>query len=429
MHGNLELILTLTCGLTAALAFGYVTQRLGLSPIVGYLLAGIAVGPSTPGFVANRELAEQMAEVGVILLMFGVGLHFHFRELLAVRSIAVPGAVGQIAVATLLGALAAWTFGWGWAAGLVFGLALSVASTVVLTRVLVDNNDLHTPVGHIAVGWLIVEDLFTVAVLVVLPALFGGNDAGGLVRAVAWSLVKIVALVVVDDYSRRPSNSMAPRARGRHALARTLHARRPGRRFGYRGWLRGLVRRIDGRRARFWPAWWSANRISACEPRRTLCRCATLSPFSFSFPWACCSTSRNCGRTHWPRHRHAGHRHHRQTARRACHRPLARLPGSGGAGRRRRPGSDRRVLVHSRGMGRSLGILPPVAMNALVGAAIISIAINPVLYRSVDSLEGLDARPRLWRRLNARLRMHSTGDSTANAGDALDLSIAIAPSS
>src|SRR5262245_25617390 len=158
MHGELDLILTLTAALAAALALGYVTQRLGLSPIVGYLLAGLVVGPSTPGFVADRHLAEQLAEVGVILLMFGVGLHFHLRELLAVRRIALPGAVIQSLVATGLGALAGWAFGWGWSAGVVYGLAISVASTVVLTRVLVDNNDLHTPTGHIAIGWLVVED-------------------------------------------------------------------------------------------------------------------------------------------------------------------------------------------------------------------------------------------------------------------------------
>src|SRR5205814_714947 len=140
---NIDLILTITGGLAVALAFGYVTHRLRLSPIVGYLLAGVAVGPHTPGFVADRHLAEQLAEVGVILLMFGVGLHFHLGDLLAVRRVAVPGAVGQSLVATLLGVAAARAFGWDWAAGVVFGLALSVASTVVLTRVLADNRDLH----------------------------------------------------------------------------------------------------------------------------------------------------------------------------------------------------------------------------------------------------------------------------------------------
>ncbi|MDZ4688021.1 MAG: cation:proton antiporter, partial [Planctomycetaceae bacterium] len=197
MH-NLDLILTLTGGLTGALVLGYITHRLGLSPLVGYLLAGIAVGPSTPGFVANRELADQLAEIGVILLMFGVGLHFHFDQLLAVRRIAIPGAVGQSVLATLLGCLVAWAFGWGWSAGLVFGLAISVASTVVLLRVLVDNNDLQTPTGHIAVGWLIVEDLFTVLVLVLLPVLFPGDAAegGNVAIALLLSLAKIGLLIV-----------------------------------------------------------------------------------------------------------------------------------------------------------------------------------------------------------------------------------------
>src|SRR5262249_25733165 len=177
MH-HLDLILTLTGGLAAALVLGYLTQRLGLSPIIGYLLAGIAVGPHTPGFVANRALAEQLAEVGVILLMFGVGLQFHLKELLAMRRVALPGAVAQSVVATVLGAVVARAFGWDWAAGIVFGLALSVASTVVLMRVLTDNRDLHTPTGHIAVGWLVVEDLFTVLVLVLLPALIGSQQTG-----------------------------------------------------------------------------------------------------------------------------------------------------------------------------------------------------------------------------------------------------------
>ena len=167
------LILTLTGGLGAALVLGYFTQRLGLSPIVGYLLAGTLVGPHTPGFVADMALAEELAEIGVILLMFGVGLQFHIEELLAVRRVAIPGAVAQSAVATALGAWLAHASGWNWSAGVIFGLALSVASTVVLVRILSDNNDLHTQSGHIAVGWLVVEDVFTVAALVALPALLG----------------------------------------------------------------------------------------------------------------------------------------------------------------------------------------------------------------------------------------------------------------
>jgi monovalent cation:H+ antiporter-2, CPA2 family len=175
MH-NIELLLTLSAGLIGALTFGYVTHRLGWSPIVGYLLAGVLVGPHTPGFVADKELANQLAEVGVILLMFGVGLHFHLKDLWAVRGVALTGAVCQSLIATLLGAAAATWFGWSWSAGIVFGLALSVASTVVLTRVLSDNGQLQSPTGRIAIGWLVVEDIFTVFVLVLLPVFFSQSQ-------------------------------------------------------------------------------------------------------------------------------------------------------------------------------------------------------------------------------------------------------------
>jgi CPA2 family monovalent cation:H+ antiporter-2 len=195
MH-SYDLILTLSGGLAAALILGYFTQRIGLSPIVGYLLAGTLVGPHTPGFVADASLAEQLAEIGVILLMFGVGLQFHVEELLAVRRVAVPGAIAQSAVATALGvALARWQ-GWDFPAGLIFGMALAVASTVVLIRVLSDNNELHTQAGHIAVGWLVVEDLFTVIALVLLPALFGQKTAETpLWMALGLTAVKVTALV------------------------------------------------------------------------------------------------------------------------------------------------------------------------------------------------------------------------------------------
>ncbi|MGE0449584.1 MAG: cation:proton antiporter [Vicinamibacterales bacterium] len=195
MHGY-DLILTLTGGLGAALLLGYVTHRLGLSPIVGYLLAGTLVGPHTPGFVADASIAEQLAEVGVILLMFGVGLQFHVEELLAVRRVAIPGAIAQSLVATGLGTLLAIALGWTWPAALIFGMALSVASTVVLIRVLADNNDLHTQAGHIAVGWLVVEDLFTVLALVLLPALFTpGRLEMPLWASLALTIAKVGALV------------------------------------------------------------------------------------------------------------------------------------------------------------------------------------------------------------------------------------------
>ena len=192
------LVLTLTASLAAAWALGFATQRLGLSPIIGYLLAGLIVGPYTPGFVADRELANEFAEVGIILLMFGVGLHFHVKDLLAVRTIAITGALGQSAIATLLGAVAGRTFGWSWEASVLFGLALSVASTVMLTRVLADNSDLHTPVGRIAIGWLIVEDIFTIVVLVLLPAVFSQpvREPVSLIAVVALTLAKLVVLAV-----------------------------------------------------------------------------------------------------------------------------------------------------------------------------------------------------------------------------------------
>ncbi len=193
---DIGLILTLAGGLGAALVFGYVTHRLGLSPIVGYLIAGVVIGPNTPGFIADQEIAEQLAEVGVILLMFGVGLQFHIEELLAVRRVAIPGAAVGISFATLLGAAAASVFGWDWTSSLVFGLTLSVASTVVLVRVLSDTKELHASSGHIAIGWLVVEDLFTVVMLVLLPTLVGTTvTVAGVLGNVALTLGKVGLLV------------------------------------------------------------------------------------------------------------------------------------------------------------------------------------------------------------------------------------------
>src|SRR5215510_12465409 len=197
MHES-QLILTLTGSLAAALALGFATRRIGLSPIVGYLLAGLIVGPYTPGFVADRALAGEFAEIGVILLMFGVGLHFHVKDLLAVRNIAITGAMCQSAFATILGAFGGRIFGWSWSASLVFGLALSVASTVMLTRVLVDNQALHSYMGRIAIGWLVVEDIFTVVVLVLLPAIFSGpsDRPVSMTKVLALTIAKLVLLGV-----------------------------------------------------------------------------------------------------------------------------------------------------------------------------------------------------------------------------------------
>jgi CPA2 family monovalent cation:H+ antiporter-2 len=181
MPHDISLITTLAAGFGLALVFGFAVTKIRLPPLVGYLIAGIVIGPGTPGFVADLSLAQQLAEVGVILLMFGVGLHFSIHDLLAVKKIAVPGAVVQIAVATSLGAAVSAMWGWTIGAGLVFGLSLSVASTVVLLRALEDRGVLESVNGRIAVGWLIVEDLATVMVLVILPAIaasLGGSAAG-----------------------------------------------------------------------------------------------------------------------------------------------------------------------------------------------------------------------------------------------------------
>ena len=184
MTHETALLATIAVSLGFAFLFGFVAARLRAPPLVGYLLAGVAVGPFTPGFVANAGLASELAGIGVILLMFGVGLHFSIRDLLAVRAIALPGAIAQIAAATVLGAGLALAWGWSPGAGLVFGLALSVASTVVLLRALEARGRLASSDGRIAVGWLIVEDLAMVLALVLLPALAGPLDGHGLSRGI-----------------------------------------------------------------------------------------------------------------------------------------------------------------------------------------------------------------------------------------------------
>ena len=206
MPHETALIATIAAGLGLAFVLGLLATRLRLPPILGYLLAGVAVGPFTPGFVADAGLASQLAELGVILLMFGVGLHFSIADLLAVRRIAIPGAIGQIAVATGLGAIVSHLWGWSWGTGLVFGLALSVASTVVLLRALEDRGILGSVDGRIAVGWLIVEDLVTVLALVLLPALApalgagpagAGGGAPGLLTTLLVTLLKVAGFVAL----------------------------------------------------------------------------------------------------------------------------------------------------------------------------------------------------------------------------------------
>jgi CPA2 family monovalent cation:H+ antiporter-2 len=400
MHDT-ELILTLTCGLTAALILGYVTHRLGLSPIVGYLLAGIAVGPHTPGFVADRHLAEQMAEVGVILLMFGVGLHFHFDELLAVRRIAIPGAVLQSLVATGLGALVAWGFAWGWVAGVVFGLALSVASTVVLTRVLADNDDLHSPTGHVAVGWLVVEDLFTVLVLVLLPPLFGGGGLGwaiglavvkiGLLAAVAvpvgGKLIPRLLRKVAETKSRElftltvlvVALGIAVGSSLLFGVSMALGAFLAGMIVGRSDFsLRAAADALPMRDAFAVLFFVSVGML--LEPRYLIAAplvvLATLAVVLLGKPLAAAAIVLVLG---YP-----------------VRVALAVAVALG------QIGEFSFILA---ALGTRLGVLPAEATNALVAAAIVSISLNPLLYRAVGPVEAWAARrPRLWRLLTARAR-------------------------
>ena len=201
---NLPLLTTLAFGFAAAWIFGLITHRLGLSPIVGYLLAGVAIGPHTPGFAGDVGLAQQLAEIGVILLMFGVGLHFQLKDLWAVRGVAIPGAVVQSLVATVVTMGVLHLMGWSLRSGLILGMAMAVASTVVLLRVLLDRNMLGTVHGHVAVGWLIVEDIMTVLLLVMVP-LFAIDEsasptaaaADSALATAAWAVLKLVALVAL----------------------------------------------------------------------------------------------------------------------------------------------------------------------------------------------------------------------------------------
>jgi CPA2 family monovalent cation:H+ antiporter-2 len=203
MHIHTPLITTVVAGLVLAFVLGAAANRLRVSPLVGYLLAGVLIGPFTPGYVADQTLARDLAEIGVILLMFGIGLHFTLQDLLSVRTIAVPGAIAQIASATALGMGLAYLLGWSVVEGLVFGLALSVASTVVLLRALQERRLVETRRGRIAVGWLVVEDLVMILTLVLLPTLAGilagipGAGASALVLPALITVAKVTAFVAI----------------------------------------------------------------------------------------------------------------------------------------------------------------------------------------------------------------------------------------
>lgn len=403
MTHNLDLLLTLAAGLIGALAFGYFTHRLGLSPIVGYLLAGILVGPHTPGFVANQQLAAQLAEVGVILMMFGVGLHFKLSDLIAVRRAAIAGAVGQGILATILGALAGRAFGWSWPAGLVFGLALSVSSTVVMTRVLAEVGELQSPTGRIAVGWLIVEDIYTVLALVLLPAVLVSGDPGVaamLPLALAMAALKLAAFVafmllaggrilpwllnaVAVTHSRELFTlSVLATALGIAMASTQLF----GVSVALGAFMAGMVvgRSDFGARAASealpmrdaFAVMFFLSIGMLFDPRQALesplLILATLAIVMIGKPLAAFGIMALLGHS-------------------------SRV--SLGVGLSRGQIGEFTFLVA--GLARVLGVLPEAAMNPLVAAAILSIMLNAIIYKMSNSIEKLLQRmPWLWRLLN-----------------------------
>ncbi|HHI9461291.1 TPA: cation:proton antiporter, partial [Legionella anisa] len=198
MHHALPLITTVAMGFALALILGFIAVRFKIPALVGYLLAGVAMGPFTPGLMADVEIAQELAEIGVMLLMFGVGLHFSLSDLLHVRKIAIPGAIVQMIVATILGGCTAIMWGWNYGYALIFGLSLSVASTVVLLRALEERGMLGTINGHIAVGWLLVEDLAMVVVLILLPPLsqWLGNSPSVSIHKPLWFVLGLTLIKV-----------------------------------------------------------------------------------------------------------------------------------------------------------------------------------------------------------------------------------------
>jgi len=403
-----QLIITLTGCLAAALVFGYISQRMGLSPIVGYLLAGIAIGPHTPGFVADQAMAEQFAEIGVILLMFGVGLQFHVRELLEVRRVAIPGAICQSVLATLLGCLVARGIGWSWPTGVVFGLAVSVASTVVLLRVLGDNNDLHTPAGQIAVGWLVVEDLFTVFLLVLLPVLFGSGAAqsGSLAVPLLVSVGKIVILVVLVFYA---GGRLIPWFLGRIAATHSRElftltvlvialgiAVSSTLLFGVSMALGAFLAGMAVRQSEF-----SLRAASEALPMRDAFAVLFFVSAGMLFnPAQLLQTPGLVAAT---------------LAIILLGKPLAALAIVLILGYAPRIALAVAIALAQIGefsfilatVGRDLGILNNSGFNTLVAAAIISISLNPLYYRLIDPLERWSGSSRLWQFFEIRSRMRT----------------------
>jgi CPA2 family monovalent cation:H+ antiporter-2 len=420
MPHDAPLITTIAAALVGAWLLGTLARKLGLSPIVGYLLAGVAIGPFTPGFVGDVDLARQLAEVGVVLLMFGVGLHFHLADLLAVKAVAIPGALVQSATATLLGLATGLAFGWTPTAGLLFGLALAVASTVVLIRALEEEQLLGTVHGHVAVGWLIVEDVLTVAVLVVIPVVAGASVGGastGWLASVGVALLKLAALVALVLLAGSRVVPwllvLAARLRSRELFTLTVLALAMaiatgaaflfGASMALGAFLAGMVVGHSSLSAQagadalplrdafavlffvavgmlFDPA------LLLREPLLVLCALAIVlvgKPLVALLVVALLGYSARTALT--------------------VALGLAQI------------GEFSFILAD---LGRDHGLLPPAAQSVLVAAALLSIAVNPFLVSRLDALErALQRRPALWRLVNARAlrRRHAANMETAEA--------------
>jgi monovalent cation:H+ antiporter-2, CPA2 family len=423
------LITTVATAFGASLLLGIVTQKLGMSPIVGYLIAGILIGPFTPGFVADAGLASQLAEIGVVLLMFGVGLHFRLKELLAVRWIAVPGALIQSAVATFLGVVTARAFGWSWSAGIVLGLALAVASTVVLMRVLEDRDLLTSIHGHVAVGWLIVEDVLTVAMLVCLPALAqatGVSEAPGaggysLVTTLGMAMLKLaalVALVLVAGPRLMPRLlERAAQFRSRELFTLTVltlavavaagSAHFFGASMALGAFLAGMV---VGQSA--------VSHQAAAEALPLRDAFAVLFFVSVGMLFDPAFVIREPGLVL------------AALAIVLLGKPIAALAVVAALGYSSRTGLTVALGLAQIGefsfilaeLGRQHGLLPSEGASVVVACALVSITVNPLLFRNLEGIEGwLRERPLLWRVLNARADRSTDAVNTRAARSAEDL--------
>lgn len=409
MESDLPLITTIAAGFTAAWILGLITQSLRLSPIVGYLLAGIVIGPHTPGFVGDIAIAHQLAEVGVILLMFGVGLHFHLEDLLAVKSVAIPGALGQSIIATLLSIAVFRLFGLDLETGAVIGMAMAVASTVVLMRVLMDADALNTPAGHVAVGWLLVEDVLTVIVLVLIPVLGTAGtstaeaaEASSPLLAIGWALLKLVALVAVTIVLGARiipwALSQVARLRSRELFTLTVMVFSVaiaagayalfGASMALGAFLAGMVvaqSPVSHQAA--------ADALPLRDAFSVLFFVSVGMLFDPSFLWE------------QPLMMLAG------MGIILIVKPLAALLIVAVLGH-----SVRTALTVALGLAQvgefsfilsdlatKHGIMPDLGHNLLVGGSILSITLNPLLFRSIDGIERwLRRRPRLWAMLNSR---------------------------